>query len=236
MIEVKDVFAGYRRGIDILQGISLKADKERITIIIGANGTGKSTLLKTIYGFLRPTRGKIYYNHEDITGAKPNWVSMKGISYVMQRISIFPYLTVEENLELGGWAFRKNKKLIKQRILENYDRFPVLSQKRNAGAYSLSGGTKRLLQIARGLMIDPGMLLLDEPTAGLAPRVAGHVYEILEKLRSLERRGILLVDQNVRQAMEIADYIHVIEMGKNKAQGTRLDFNTDLKEMIKDWL
>lgn len=219
-----------------MQGISIKADKERITIIIGANGTGKSTLLKTIYGFLRPIKGKIYYNHEDITGAKPNWVSMKGISYVMQRISIFPYLTVEENLELGGWAFRKNKKLIKQRILENYDRFPALSQKRNAGAYSLSGGTQRLVQIARGLMIDPGMLLLDEPTAGLAPRVAGHVYEILEKLRSLERRGILLVDQNVRQAMEIADYIHVIEMGKNKAQGTRLDFNTDLKEMIKDWL
>lgn len=236
MIEVQNVFAGYYKDIDVLQGLSIRAELGKITIIIGGNGVGKSTLLKTIYGFLRPNKGGIYYKEGEITGTEPYFMAAKGISYITQRHSVFPYLTVEENIALGGWSLRKDKQLIKQRVSENFDRFQRLSEKRNADAGSLSGGEQRLVEIARGLMTDPEMLLFDEPSAGLEPRRTREIYRRLEKLKYEEKRGILLVDQNVRQAMEIADYIYVIEMGQNNLEGTREDFNTDLKEMIKDWL
>ena len=236
MIEVQNVFSGYYKDIDVLQGLSIRAGLGKITIIIGGNGVGKSTLLKTIYGFLYPNKGDIYYNGEEITGTEPYFMAAKGISYITQRHSVFPYLTVEENIALGGWSLRKDKKLIQQRISENFERFPKLSEKRKADAGSLSGGEQRLVEIARGLMTDPEMLLFDEPSAGLEPRRSREIYKHLEKLKYEEKRGILLVDQNVRQAMEIADYVYVIEMGKNNIEGTREDFNTDLKEMIKDWL
>jgi len=118
---------------------------------------------------------------------------------------------------------------------ENYERFKILGEKRKADAWSLSGGQQRMLEIARGLMTDPEMILFDEPSAGLEPRLTGEIYKRLEKLKFEEGRGIILVDQNVRQAMEVADYVYVIEMGKNKIEGTRRDFNADLKEMIKGW-
>lgn len=235
MLEVRDVFSGYYKDINVLQGISMTAELGKITIIIGGNGVGKSTLLKTIYGFLRPNKGTIHYKEEDITGAKPFWITSKSISYITQQYSIFPYLTVKENLELGGWTLRGNKRLIQQRISENYERFRVLGEKRKAVARSLSGGQQRMVEIARGLMTDPEMLLFDEPSAGLEPRTAREIYETLEKLTQEEGRGIILVDQNVRQAMRIADYVYVVEMGRNKIEGTRRDFDADLKEMIKDW-
>jgi branched-chain amino acid transport system ATP-binding protein len=236
MLEVANLVSGYNRDVNILQGVSVTAMPCKITIIIGANGTGKSTLLKNIYGFLWPNEGSILYKGENIGGMKPFKISRKGISYVMQRISVFPYLTVEENLELGAWAFRRDKRLVDKRMDENYGRFEVLGRKKKAYASALSGGEQRMLQIGRALMIDPDLLLLDEPTAGLAPRIARQLYGSLQGLRDEERRSMLLVDQNVRHAMEIADYIYVLEMGKNKAEGTRGDFDTDLKEMIKTWL
>jgi branched-chain amino acid transport system ATP-binding protein len=235
MLRVKNIYSGYLKGINILQGISITAELGKITIIIGGNGVGKSTLLKTIYGYLSPIHGKKYYKDEDITHEKPFVMPTKGISYITQRHSIFSYLTVEENLELGGWTFRKDKDLMQQRMLKNYERFPFLAEKRKAEARSLSGGQQRALEIARGLMTEPEMILLDEPTAGLEPRRRKKIYSTLEELKNNEGRGILLVDQNVRQAMEIADYIYVVEMGKNHIEGTRRDFDTDLKEMIKDW-
>jgi branched-chain amino acid transport system ATP-binding protein len=235
MIEVKDVFAGYYRDINVLQGISLTGDLGKITIIIGGNGVGKSTLLKTIYGFLHPNSGRIFYKREDITGCEPFLITTKGISYVTQEHSLFPYMTVQDNLELGAWTFRKDRNLFQERILENFERFPVIAEKKRAEARSLSGGQQRILEIARALMTDPEMLLFDEPSAGLEPRLARKVYDSLERLKYEEGRGIILVDQNVRQAMEIADYVYVIEMGKNKIEGTRSDFDEDLKNMIKDW-
>lgn len=235
MLEVQDVFSGYYADINILQGVSITAEVGKITIIIGANGVGKSTLLKTIYGFLRPRRGRIYYKKVDITGTNPFLMPAKGLAYITQQHSIFPSLTVEENLILGGWTFRKNKELLHQRIAENYKRFPALGEKRKADAWTLSGGQQRAVEIARGLMTDPQIILFDEPSAGLEPRITKEVYETMERLKCEEGRTLILVDQNVRQAMEIADYIYVIEMGRNKVEGTRRDFDADLKEMIKDW-
>jgi len=235
MLEVRDVYSGYYKDLNILQGISINVEINKTTIIIGANGVGKSTLLKTIFGFLSPNKGKIFYKKEDITGAKPFLMTAKGIAYIPQEHSVFPYMTVEENIEIGGWTFRKNKKLMQQRISENYDRFPVLREKGKADARTLSGGQQRIVEIARGLMVDPKLILFDEPSAGLEPRRTKEIYEIMEKLKHEEGRGMLLVDQNVRQAMDVADYIYVVEMGKNKIEGTRKDFDTDLKEMIKNW-
>lgn len=236
MLKVENLVSGYSKDVNILQGVHITAMPDKITIIIGANGTGKSTLLKNISGFLCPSEGSILYNGDNISGMKPFTISRKGISYVMQRISVFPYLTVEENLELGAWSLRKNRELVSKRKSENYNRFPILEKKRRKYASALSGGEQRMLQVGRALMIDPDLLLLDEPTAGLAPRIATQLYGTLEQLRDEEGRSILLVDQNVRHAMEIADYIFVLEMGKNKAEGTRSDFDSDLKEMIKTWL
>ena len=235
MLQVQDVFSGYYRDINILQGISITAELGKITVIIGGNGVGKSTLLKTIYGFLCPNKGRIHYKKEDITGVDPFLMPTKGISYITQRHSLFRSLTVEENLMLGGWTFRKNKELIQQRMSQNYERFRVLGEKRKADAWSLSGGQQRMVEIARGLMTDPETILCDEPTAGLEPKLARGLYESLEKLKHEEGRGIILVDQNVVQAIEIADYVYVIEMGRNKIEGSRKDFDADLKEIIKDW-
>jgi len=235
VLQVQDVFSGYYKDINILQGISITAELGKITVIIGGNGVGKSTLLKTIYGFLSPNKGRIHYKKEDITGVDPFLMPTKGISYITQRHSLFRSLTVEENLMLGGWTFRKNKELIQQRMSQNYERFRVLGEKRKADAWSLSGGQQRMVEIARGLMTDPETILCDEPTAGLEPRLARGLYESLEKLKHEEGRGIILVDQNVVQAIEIADYVYVIEMGRNKIEGSRKDFNADLKEIIKDW-
>ncbi|MCP4118813.1 MAG: ABC transporter ATP-binding protein [Desulfobacteraceae bacterium] len=235
-LDVKDVFAGYYEDINILQGVSVSAEKGRITIVIGANGVGKSTLFKAIYGFLEPKAGKIIYNNEDITGANPYTISKKGISYIPQRRNIFPYLSVEENWEMGAWIFRKDKKRIKSRIQANYDRFPNLVSKSKTDAGALSGGEQRMVEIGRALMVDPDLILVDEPTAGLAPVVAKEIYSKLKQLNTEENKTILLVDQNIRQAMKIADYIYILELGKNKTQGSRKAFETDLKAMIKDWL
>ena len=235
MLEVRGVYSGYYRDIDILQGISLTAELGRITIVIGANGVGKSTLLKTIYGFLPPRRGTILYNSEDITNVDPSLMLDRRISYVTQQHSLFPYLTVEQNLLLGAWIFRKNKELIQQRMQENYNRYPMLAEKRKTQAWALSGGQQRTVEIARALMTDPEMLLMDEPSAGLEPRLTREIYRVLESLKCEEGRGIVLVDQNVRKAMEISDHAYVIEMGRTKTEGPRSAFDGDLKEMIKDW-
>jgi branched-chain amino acid transport system ATP-binding protein len=137
---------------------------------------------------------------------------------------------------MGAWSFRNDKKRIRKRIEENYDRFPHLKPKRKINAGSLSGGEQRMVEIGRSLMVDPQLLLVDEPTAGLAPTVAREIYGKLKQLNTEEDKTILMIDQNIRQAIKIADYIYILELGKNKADGSREDFETSLKDMIRDWL
>lgn len=235
-LEVKNVTAGYYEDIDILHEVSIRAEKSRITSIVGPNGAGKSTLLKTIFGFLKPKKGKILYNDEDITGFAPHLLLEKGIAYVPQHRSTFPHMTVEENLMLGGWIIRNNRKLIKERLWEMYNMFPNLKEKRKIGAGFLSGGELRMLDIAKALFVNPEVILVDEPTAGLAPKYFDSVYNRLEALSKKEGKTVLLVDQNIKLAIELADYVYVLQMGKNQVEGSKEEFKTGrIRDIIREW-
>jgi branched-chain amino acid transport system ATP-binding protein len=234
MLEVNGVYAGYYRDINILQGVDIIAQEAKLTSIIGTNGVGKSTLLKTIYGFLKPNKGTIRWHEQDITGADPYRMPKMGLTYIPQRRNVFPEMTVEENMQLGAWTFRGEKERIRKRLEENYDRFPILRERRKQKAGNFSGGQQRMVELGRAMMIDPKLMLVDEPTAGLAPLVSREIYD---KLVELKREGItiLLVDQNIKQAIEVSDYVYALALGKNMTEGPRAEFE-NLKEQIKEWL
>lgn len=234
MLQVKQVYAGYYRDINILQGVEIAAQEAKLTSIIGTNGVGKSTLLKTIYGFLKPNQGQITWHEQNITGANPFKMPKLGLTYIPQRRNVFPEMTVEENMLLGAWTFRKQKQKVQQKLNQNYERFPILSERRKQKAGNFSGGQQRMVELGRAMMIDPRLMLVDEPTAGLAPLVAREIYD---KLVELKREGItiLLVDQNIKQAIEVSDYVYALALGKNLTEGPREDF-ANLKEQIKEWL
>lgn len=229
MLEVRDLHVGYYKDLNILQGIHVTAQAGRITAILGANGVGKSTLLKAIYGFLKPNRGEIILDGKDIAGTPTHRLIDLGLSYIPQQQGIFPWMTVEENIELGGWTFRNDKTKLKQRIDENFERFPVLKEKRKRPAGKLSGGQQRMVEIARTLMTDPRVILVDEPTAGLAKMLTQEVYRMLVDLRDKHGITILLVDQEIRHALKIADYVYVLELGRNKFDGPVEEFS-DVKK------
>lgn len=234
MLQVKDIYVGYYRDINILQGVTITAHKARLTSIIGTNGVGKSTLLKSIYGFLKPNQGTVYWQDRDITGANPFKMPTLGLTYIPQRRNVFPEMTVEENLMLGAWTFRRQKKRIADKLEENYQRFPILRERRRQKAGNFSGGQQRMVELGRAMMIDPQLMLVDEPTAGLAPIVAREIYDKLTELKQ-EGMTILLVDQNIKQAIEVSDYVYALALGKNMTEGPREDFD-NLKEQIKSWL
>lgn len=229
MIEVKDLFVGYYPDLHILQGLNVSAEAGKITTVLGANGVGKSTLLKALYGFLRPHSGQIIYDGEDIVGTPTHRLIDLGISYIPQQPGIFPFMSVEENLMMGAWTFRKDEERIYRKIEENYERFPVLRDKQNDPAGSLSGGQQRMVEIGRTLMTGPRVILVDEPTAGLAKLLSEEVYRMLVDLRDQDGLTIVLVDQEIRQALKIADYVYVLELGRNKFEGPVSEF-TDLKK------
>lgn len=229
MIEVKDLYVGYYPDLHILQGLNIAAEDSKITTVLGANGVGKSTLLKALYGFLRPHSGEIIYDGRDIVGTPTHRLIDLGISYIPQQPGIFPYMSVEENLMMGAWTFRRDEERIYRKIEENYERFPILRDKRNDPAGSLSGGQQRMVEIGRTLMTGPRVILVDEPTAGLAKLLSEEVYRMLVDLRDQDGLTIILVDQEIRQALKIADYVYVLELGRNKFQGPTSEF-TDLKK------
>ena len=232
MLEIDDLHVGYYKDLMVLQGVSLRARDRQITAVLGPNGVGKSTLLKAIYGFVRPQRGRLRFDGQDLAGLPAHELVRLGISYIAQRQNVFPEMTVEENLELGAWSFRGNTRLVRQKIEANYARFPALLPRRRSPAGQLSGGMQRMVEIGRALMTDPKLLLVDEPTAGLAVMLAREMYDLLVQLTQ-EGISILLVDQNIRQAVKVADYVYVLELGRNRLEGPRSDFD-DLKKTL--WL
>ena len=229
MLEINDLYVGYYRDLNILQGVTMQADGGKITTILGANGVGKSTMLKAIYGFLRPNQGQIRLDDEDIIDVPTHERINMGISYIPQQPGVFRFMSVEENLELGAWTFKNDKNRIRQKLAENYERFPDLKPRRKSNAGELSGGMQRMVEIGRTLMTDPKLILVDEPTAGLAKLLSEEVYQMLVDLRDRDGLTILLVDQEIRSALKIADYVYVLELGRNKFQGPAEDF-TDLEK------
>ena len=229
MLAINDLYVGYYRDLNILQGVCLQAESGKITTILGANGVGKSTMLKAVYGFLRPNQGQIRLNEQDIIDVPTHERINKGISYIPQQPGVFRFMSVEENLELGAWTFKNDKIRIKRKLAENYERFPDLKPRRKSKAGELSGGMQRMVEIGRTLMTDPKLILVDEPTAGLAKLLSEDVYQMLVDLRDRDGLTILLVDQEIRSALKIADYVYVLELGRNKFQGPAADF-TDLEK------
>ena len=176
MLEISDLYVGYYKDLNILQGVSLKAEEAKITVVLGANGVGKSTLLKSIYGFVKPTSGEVLVEGTDVAGMPSHELVNHGVSYIPQRQSVFPYMTVEENMELGAWSFRRDSERIKTKLEANYERFPILRDRRRSPAGELSGGMQRMVELGRVLMTDPKLILVDEPTAGLAILLARDIY------------------------------------------------------------
>jgi len=235
MLVVEGLTAGYVEDVDILQDVSLRVEEGRIVSVIGPNGAGKSTLLRTICGFLRPRRGQVRYRDRPLTGLPPHRMVTLGISYLPQERTVFPHLTVEQNLALGGWSFRRDAGRLRRAVQRVLERFPPLAERRAWPAWRLSGGIQKMLEIGRSLVAEPQLLVVDEPTAGLAPLVAREVYATLAALRE-QRLTVLLVDQNVRQAVELADHVYVLELGRNRAHGSREEFQSTMHALVKEWL
>ncbi len=211
MLSVENLVSGYGE-TTVVHDVSINVEQGEIVVIIGPNGCGKSTLLKTIFGLVRAGSGKIVLNGEDITGAKPFELVKKGMGFVPQTENVFASLSVMENLEMGGYTTRKWD------IEEIFSMFPVLQEKKKERASSLSGGERQMLAMARALMTHPKLLLLDEPSAGLAPKM---VEVLMEKIRRIKEKdsSVLLIEQNAKSALRIADRGYIMVMGKKVFEG-----------------
>jgi branched-chain amino acid transport system ATP-binding protein len=237
VLELDRVDVAYHGDIRILRGLSLKVRPGVITGVIGPNGAGKSTALKALYGLLKPVAGDILIDGRKVTGLPPWKFIDNGIALVPQQRSLFNELSVEDNLRLACWSFRRDRARVEEALERAYAQFPMLRDKRRDLAGSMSGGQQRFLELGRALALRPRVLLLDEPTAMIAPRVSAEIYEFI---RGLPGQGItvLLVDQNVRQCVRISDHIYVLDLGQNKVDGSARAFQEDagLRDLIAEWV
>lgn len=216
LLEVSNVVSGYG-STDVLHGVSVNVDQNEIVTIIGPNGAGKSTLFKTIMGYLIPSTGNISFLGEDVTKLEPNKKVEKGLAYVPQLENIFPSLSIRENLEMGGYS--KDIEAIKKGIERAYGAFPILKDRRNQRARTLSGGQRQMLALSMALMTQPALLLLDEPSAGLAPKVAEEVFNQINILHK-EGIGIMIIEQDAHRSLSISDRGYVLTMGQNHFDGS----------------
>ena len=224
LLEVEDIHAGYGK-MEILRGVSLRVESGQVVSIIGPNGAGKSTVFKTLFGLLPVRRGTVRFAGEDITNRPPAELLRQGIAYVPQGRNVFPLMTVEENLRLGAYI-RPRSTALDDDVERVYDVFPMLREARRKRAADLSGGQQQMLEMGRALLLQPRLVLLDEPTLGLAPLVFKEIFRIIEDLR---RRGqtILMVEQNAAKALDISDYAYVLELGLNRFEGSGQNIRND---------
>jgi len=217
LLEVRDMHV-YYGNIEALKGISLQAEPGQVVAILGGNGAGKTTTLRTISGLLRPRSGSITCAGTNLVGVQPHVIVGMGISHVPEGRRIFNILTVQENLALGGYLIRSQHQLIKKRNAAVFELFPRLAERRGQLAGTLSGGEQQMLAIGRAMMSGPKVLMLDEPSLGLAPILA---KSVLRTVRAIANQGaaVLLVEQNARQALAIADHAYVIEVGRIVLEG-----------------
>jgi branched-chain amino acid transport system ATP-binding protein len=217
LLEAREVEGGYGN-LTILHGVTIQAQAGKITCIIGPNGAGKSTFLKTVFGFLKPKSGRITLDGDDITGLDPDRVLAKGAAYVLQGRSVFARMSVLENLQLGAYTRRGDPRITAD-MARVFQMFPILGKRRSQLAGTLSGGEQRMLELGRVMMLNPRLLLLDEPSIGLSPVHAEEVYDTLVSLRAAGLT-ILMVEQNVRRALSLADYAYVLDLGRNRLEGS----------------
>ena len=219
LLEVKNVHAGYVKDLNILQGINFRIASGELVAVIGPNGAGKSTLAKTIFGLLTPQKGEIIYKGQNITGLKSDKIVRLGMCYVPQITNVFASLSVEENLEMGAFILNGSLKSLKNKI---YTMFPRLGSRRSQKAGTLSGGERQMLAMGKALMLEPDLLLLDEPSAALSPIL---VTSVLEQVKAINQTGtaIVLVEQNAKKALAMADRGYVLENGRERFEGTGTD-------------
>ncbi len=225
LLQVEDVYAGYIKDLDILQGVNFKIYPGELVTVVGPNGAGKSTLAKTIFGLLNPHQGRIVFNGQAITGLRSDRIVQLGMGYVPQIANVFPSLTVEENLEMGAFVRDVSLQPLKQQV---FDTFPVLANRRRQRAGTLSGGERQMLAMGRALMLQPSLLVLDEPSAALSPIL---VTSVFEQIQQINRQGtaIMLVEQNARKALAMADRGYVLDTGRDRFEGTGTDLLNDPK-------
>jgi len=218
---MEGVVSGYG-SMEVLHGISLEVEERQIVTLLGPNGSGKTTLLRTIFGVISPWKGKIYYKDEEISGLSPENMARRGMCYVPQEENVFPSLTVQENLEMGAFIRKDDWR---PRVEEIYELFPDLTDRRKSQAGDLSGGMRQMLAIGRALMLNPELLLLDEPSTGLAPFL---VDAIFENIKQLNEQGVtvFLVEQNA-QALKCADKAYILEGGEKKTEGSAQELMAD---------
>jgi neutral amino acid transport system ATP-binding protein len=224
VLETEELVAGYVPEVDILNGVSIRVGKGQIVTVIGPNGAGKSTLIKTVFGLLPPREGRVLLRGEDLTGLAPHTITRRGMSYVPQLENVFLSLTVEENLQMGSL----DRSRTRERIGDMYELFPRLGERRTQAAGTLSGGERQMLAMARALMPDPQVLLIDEPSAGLAP---AFVEAIFAKVEDINRAGVtvVMVEQNARRALGMSDRGYVLDLGRNRFEGSGEDLLHDPK-------
>jgi ABC-type branched-subunit amino acid transport system ATPase component len=214
VLEVEKLTAGYG-GPPVIDSVSIRARRGAITAIVGPNGAGKSTLLKAIAGLIKPTAGAVKVLGKDVTGLPAEQMVTNGVAYVPQVANVFPELTIRENLDMGGYS-RKNG--VHQRIEQLLKLFPDLAASSSRKAHTLSGGQRTMLALARGLMVDPAVLILDEPSAGLAPKFQGLIWDRIEEIRSTNV-AVLVIEQNTRETLRHARWAYVLVLGQNRLEG-----------------
>jgi branched-chain amino acid transport system ATP-binding protein len=223
LLSVENLVVGYGPSEEILKGVQFAVETGEIVSIIGPNGAGKSTLLKAIAGLLKPSQGEIRLKNELIRGRAPRDISRLGVAYVPQEQNIFPTMSVRENLEMGGFVDRAGSE---KKIAMVFDRFPVLAQKRRQAARTLSGGERQILAMAMALMVEPSLLLLDEPSAGLSPIAAERLFDSIAAIRK-DGVSIAMVEQNANEALAIADRAYILVDGRNSRTGRAAEFAAD---------
>lgn len=225
ILEAENIVAGYGKGPDILKGISLTVEACKTFCIIGPNGAGKSTFLKVIAGLLDPRAGRILYKGEDLTGLRTDQILRRGVCLVPSDRSLFPEMTVHENLRMGGYVLA-NQKEVDQRIGEVCELFPILAERRSQQAKTLSGGQQQQLAIGRALVLRPELIMLDEPTLGLAPKISRQIFDSIEILKKAGMT-VIIVEQNARLGLEAADWGVVLDLGKNS-------FEAEAQKVLSD--
>ena len=215
ILECNGIAAGYVKGLNILQGVDVVVNEGEIVSIIGPNGAGKSTLLKAIMSLINVSAGRFFVNGEEKTNLSTHRIVMEGIGYVPQVANVFPSLTIDENLEIGSWSIKRNKK---EALTKIYNDFPMLGDRKKDKAGNLSGGQRQILALARALITSPTLLLLDEPSAGLSPVAINEVFTSIKEIND-SGVSILLVEQNAKRALSFSDRGYVLDQGRNAYQG-----------------